>query len=304
MLVDPAVAASSGTPQDGGTPLGAGGAAGDPAAAAQAQQTQPASGQGQAQQPQGQNIVIPSAAMKRIKDEERQKGRMEALDSLAKEAGFASNLELVSALAALRGGGTPQPSQAQPPQPSPQQPPPQQAQSATPPAAQPHPDPLAQTNDQRAAAKYERQLEKLTRERDRYVQEAQAAAAESTRLQQALDAKTAEDVLKETARGVGVKDTDYALRLFYREVEGKSEEELTKLDERAFFTSLRQTRPYLFGEAVVPATTGTGTGTAPGSPKPGAVSSQQARNGQFDARNAKPEDVAARLRQLGLNQHL
>lgn len=302
--MDPSVSVASNTPQDGGTPLGAGGVVDPTQQPQQSQQAQqPAAGgqgQGVGQQQQGTNIVIPSAAMKRIKEEERARGRSEALDALARESGFASNMELVSALAALRG----QPPQ-QPQQPTPQPPPTQQAQIPQVPQPTPqHQDPLAQTNEQRAAGKYERKLEQLTRERDKYVHEAQTQTEAVRKLQEELDAKVAEVALREMAVGVGVKDVDYALRLFYREVEGKTEEELTKLDERAFFTGLRQTRPYLFGEAVVPANTGPGTGGAPPAPKPGTVSSQQARNGQFDARNAKPDDIAARLRQMGLNQHL
>lgn len=283
---------------DGSAPLGAGAPGGG---------VPPPNANAAAPQQPGPNdpnkvMTIPHSAMQRIRGEERDKGRKEALAELAKSAGFGSDMELVQALASLKNPSPPQQQQTQ--QQQTPQPPQNQAQPQTPPPAAPTGDPVADRNQQRAAAKYERDLERLTRERDSYVQRYTVVNQELKKAKEQLDAKEAEFALREIAVSSGVTDVDYALRLYYREVENKSEEELAKLDERTFFSGLRGTRPYLFGEVVKPATTGPGVGGGPTAPKPGQVTQQTAANGSFDGRRASQQDVQDRLRKMGLNPHL
>lgn len=126
-------------------------------------------------------------------------------------------------------------------------------------------------------------------------------------LQSQLDAKEAEMALREELYRAGVQDTDYALRLLTRQLEGKSEEEIGAFNRADFYAELRKEKPYLFGETVAPATTGTnGTkadGSAPVVPAPGGAAVDQAQRDQFDARKAKPQEISDRLRALGLNPH-
>jgi len=86
---------------------------------------------------------------------------------------------------------------------------------------------------------------------------------------------------------------------------GKTEEELSKFDRKAFFDGIRKDRPYLFGERVQPATTGTNGAAADGSdpktPAAGAPVVEVAKEQRFDAMKAKPEEVQARMNKLGLN---
>lgn len=292
--------AVEGVSVDGGAPLGAGGvAAGGQQTNPPAQNPAPPAGQ---PDPTNKVLSIPHSAMKRIKDEERAKGRDEAINALAKDAGFGSPLDLVQALSQLRQGGqatrptTPQ--HTEPPAPQPTQPNP----AADPANAGLSAEDLAAAkNARREQGKYERMIQNLTRERDSYAQKFQQANTQLKTFKEQLDSKDAEMALERVARTVGVTDTDYALRLYYREVEGKSAEELAAFDEKAFFSSLRTSRPYLFSEVVKPATTGTGPGTAPTAPKPGDVTRQTAQNGQFDAKKASPQEISERLRKMGLN---
>jgi len=127
-------------------------------------------------------------------------------------------------------------------------------------------------------------------------------------LQMQLDAKEAEMGLREEMYHFGVTDVDYGLRLLTRELEGKTEDEIGAFDRKAFFEGVRTARPYLFGEKVVAPTTGTNgtdaTGNAPAAPQPGAVNADAAQRQQFNARTAKPDEMQARLKALGLNPHL
>lgn len=298
---------AGGAVADGGLPLGAGAPA-DGGQQQQPQHTQAAPTGQQGGDNQNKVISIPTSAMKRIKDEEREKGRNDAINTLAKDAGFGSPLELVQALSALKNGGGQQRPAATTPQY--QEPAPAQTQPQTPQQGQPNENGLnaedlaASRNARREQGKYERMISNLTRERDTFAQKYQQASAQVKTYKDQLDSKDAEMSLREIAVQVGVTDVDYALRLYMRDVEGKSAEELSKLDERQYFEGLRKSKPYLFGEVVKPATTGPGPGGAPQPPKPGQVNQQNATNGQFDAKTATPQQIAERMRKMGLNSQM
>ncbi len=236
---------------------------------------------------------------KRIKDESRARGRREALDELditARAAGFASHEDALRALAELKKS---------PPRPAVTTAPPPKE-----PSAMPNPKPpVAKPNDEAVLRK-----EAMRAQDDKLKMRKQWRVEERRRrdLQAALDAKDAEMGLREELYRAGVKDVDYTLRLLTRQLEGKTQEEIAKFDRNAFYTTLRTDKPYLFGETVVPANTGTDAstkttgqpGAAPATPAPGSVAVTEADKTKFDARTAKPEEVQARLRSLGLNPHL
>lgn len=233
--------------------------------------------------------------MKRIKEEQFAKGRAEAMKGLVESLGFGSPDELKQALAGLKSkpAATPAPARA-----------------AATPAADPADEGFSQDElvrakqERRSQGRFERMLEKTTRERDTYVQRFKQTEASLKALQTKLDNAEAETALRQTAVEVGVKDVDYALRLFYRELETMDPAKLDAFSERTYFTELRKTKPYLFGETVQPAHTGTGPSGAVPPPKPGAVSAGQAQNGQVDVRKMNPKEYEEHMRKRGLNAHL
>jgi hypothetical protein len=246
----------------------------------------------QAPQPQGEKtMVIPHAAMARIKGEEFAKGQQAALDRLAQDSGYESHTDLVSALARLKSAVPAAAPAAQ-----------QRA-----PAAQPQgdDDPAAALAESKAAqreeGKYQRQIEKVINERNRFATQASEWRQQAEEARAEADATRAEMHLRTLAAGVGVQDIDYAITLFSREVERLTPQQAEQFDERAFFTGLRAKMPLLFGETVQPATTGTGTGGAPTPPKPQQVVQQNGQNGRVNARNMSPQEYQALLRSRGLS---
>lgn len=233
---------------------------------------------------------------KRIKEEAKAKGKAEALselDEAAKAVGFASHADALKALAELK--------KSPPAKPAEPTPPPKETQTMpTPPKMK------ADKDKERAEAEARRLADEQAKaaERKRW----RAEERRRRELQAALDAKDAEMGLREEMYRAGVADVDYTLRLLTRELEGKTEEEIAAFNRSDFYGKLRTEKPYLFGEKVAPATTGTnGTkpdGSSPAEPKPGESAKDAAASTQFNAREAKPADVQARLRALGLNPHM
>ena len=233
----------------------------------------------------GKNVVLPSSSFAKLKEEQRQRGKREAiteLESKFKAAGFGSLDEAIAAMAAARSA------------PAPKAAPVQKAEQVESVEEQ---TPVAKTGNANA----DRQLARLAREREQFAKRFAQEQAQRRKLQRTLEAKEAEFALRETAVSKGIKDVDYALRLLTRELEGKDEAALAAFDEAKFFDNLRAERPYLFGEMVIPATTGTGVGGAPVAPKAGTVQQAQGAAGKIDARSMKGEDFAQLLRQRGFS---
>ena len=230
----------------------------------------------------GNAVSIPQSAFAKLKEEQRKRGQREAFEQLEakfKAHGFGSLDEALAAVAAAR-----QPAKAAPQQ-----------------RTQPAPLQASQYQTQRDAPVDSRQLKKLQQERERLAKQFAAEQAQRRKLQRALEAKEAEMSLREAAVAHGVRDVDYALRLLQRELDGKTEEQLTSFNEADFFgKKLRSSHPYLFGETVVPATTGTGA-NGPTAPRAEMVQAQQGMAGQFDARKATSEEFQAELRRMGLS---
>lgn len=224
-------------------------------------------------------VSIPQSAFAKLKEEQRQRGKREAMSELEakfKAAGFGSLDDALAALAETRKAPTaPAKAQSQ-----------RQTQVET-------------TQPERGGD--DRQLSRIQKERERLAKMHAQEQARARKLQRQLEAKEAEMALREAAVSHGVKDVDYALRLLQRELDGKTEAELAGFDEAAFFgQKLRSSHPYLFGELVVPATTGTGA-TGPAAPKAASVQAATGSAGQFDAKKATAEDYQRELRRRGLS---
>jgi hypothetical protein len=98
----------------------------------------------------------------------------------------------------------------------------------------------------------------------------------------------------------GVTDVDFGTYLLDQYVSGKSPEELEKFDEKKWFEELRTSRPYLFGEVVRPATTGTGPGNPP-APRPSAALSTAATANGVDVKKMNPVQFRDYLAKKGLS---
>lgn len=238
----------------------------------------------------GKNVILPQHAIGKLKQEQRERGKREAMTELEakfKAAGFGSIDDAIAAMAAAKTASakapTPPPAKAKEPEIALDE----EVQAVT-----------AQPATQNDAAK---QMQKLQRERERLAKQFAAEQAQRRKLQRQLEAKEAEFALRETAVGKGVKDVDYAIRLIQRELEGKDEKALAAFNEAQFFDTLRSSHPYLFGEMVVPATTGTGVGAAPAAPKATTVQEAQSAASKSDARSMKPDEFRRRMMQLGFN---
>lgn len=158
-----------------------------------------------------------------------------------------------------------------------------------------------------ADSRYKRRLEQSEKARKESVRKWRAAEKRRRDAQRQLAAKEAEMELREVAIQSGIRDVDYSIRLLTRHLHGKSEAELAEFDEKAFFSGLREERPYLFGESVLPANTGStlaNGGEEPAAPGPDQSHKIEAESKQFDARKASPEEIAARYKELGLRQPL
>jgi len=253
----------------------------------------------------GRTQILSTSTFKRIKEQARKKGRDEAmkeLDKLAQGAGFK---DAAAAFAAMskggRGNGNGGQGNGRRPQ---QQSNRQNGQGGgAPPTA---PTPPKNRGDARAMERYQKAMERFDQDRAAYKERINRTAQRNRELQRQLDAKDAEISLREAAVACGVRDIDYAIRLLTRHLEGQDEAALQGFDERKFFEGLRAEKPYLFGEAVVAAHTGTAgappTGNgAPPVPPPGSTAAAAAQGAQVDARKMSREQFAARLAKMGLN---
>jgi hypothetical protein len=168
------------------------------------------------------------------------------------------------------------------------------------PGAAPRP-PQGGKRDRKAWNHYVNEKRQWEVERAAYKARLDHERARARELQAQLDAKDTEMDLREVAVSCGVKDVPYAISLFTRDMAGKSDDELAKLDERTYFEQLRASKPYLFGEQVTRATTGVGAPPSNMSPTPAAVNAAATSAAHVDARAMSRTELATRLRKMGLN---
>lgn len=155
-------------------------------------------------------------------------------------------------------------------------------------------------HDRKAVAKNDADLARERRAREQAETLAQQERKKRQLAERRADAAEAKANLERIAGGVGIKDTEYAIHLFNKHHRGMSAEQLEKVDEEAFFKGLRQTHGYLFGEQVVPMTTGT-IGTTPITP-PGPTGKKVGEKDEIDVRRMSKPEYEAYLRKQGLSQ--
>lgn len=241
----------------------------------------------------GRVQILSSNAYRRIKEEAREKGKKDVMtetEQKLKAAGYTSIDELIEKAKAGKGST----STSDSPDRGERR---QDGQKASGNQQQRRDD----KPSNRANAAWDKERQKLIRERD----EAKRLSAQEERkrrdMRKKLEDRETEMALREAAISAGVRDVDYAVRLLTRHVEGKDEAALKGFDEAKYFEGLRESHPYLFGETVRPATTGTGAGAAPAAPKPGQATAAAAQNGQIDARKMNQKEFEEHLRKRGLN---
>lgn len=235
-------------------------------------------------QGQGKTISLPTSAFAKLKAEAAEKGRKAALSDVeqkAKAFGFDSVDAMFKALESSRNA----PAEAT-------------ETKAAPKPTQQQAKPAGRSDSVSAEAL------KLAKEMERARKDAEKASREARRYRQQLEEAQAEMEMKEVLLRAGVRDeVDYALSLMRRDIQSKLETdpELASYSTDEFLKGLRQSKPFLFGESRVAATTGTGgEGPQARPPAPGQAAASTAQASQFDAKNATAEQIKARLAQLGV----
>ena len=239
-------------------------------------------------QTQGKTISLPTSAFAKLKAEAAEKGRKGALSEVeqkAKAFGFDSVDAMFRALEASRSGASDEVVETRPAQ--------RQAQA---------PQQQAKQGSSKEAVATE--ALRIAKELERARKESEKASREARRYRQQFEEFQAESEMKEVLLRAGVREeVDYALSLMRRDIQAKLETdpELAAYSTDEFLRSLRANKPFLFGESRVAATTGTGGEGPQARPAaPGQAASTIAQSEQFDARKASPEQLKARLAQLGI----
>jgi hypothetical protein len=231
-------------------------------------------------QTQGKTISLPTSAFAKLKAEAAEKGRKGALSEVeqkAKAFGFDSVDAMFKALETSRSGASDENVETRPAQRQ------------------------AQGSGKEAVAV---EALRIAKELERARKESEKASREARRYRQQFEEYQAETEMKEVLLRAGVREeVDYALSLMRRDIQSKLETdpELAAYSTDEFLRSLRTNKPFLFGESRVAATTGTGGEGPQARPAaPGQAASTIAQAEQFDARKASPEQLKARLAQLGI----
>jgi hypothetical protein len=236
---------------------------------------------------QGKTISLPTSAFAKLKAEAAEKGRKGALSEVeqkAKAFGFDSVDAMFQALETSRSNASDEIVETRPAQ--------RQAQ--------------VQQQTKQGGGKEAVATEALryAKELERARKESEKASREARRYRQQFEEFQAESEMKEVLLRAGVREeVDYALSLMRRDIQSKLETdpELAAYSTDEFLRSLRQNKPFLFGESRIAATTGTGGEGPQARPAaPGQAASTIAQSEQFDARKASPEQLKARLAQLGI----
>lgn len=260
----------------------------------------------------GRVQVLSHKAYKDIREKSRTQGRQAALQEVeakAKELGFSSAEEMYAhaALAKQRnsnGGGNGQRNgnQERNGNGNGQRRQVQQAQAdvdVDAPNAAPSPPPQGASRGQ--WARYEREKARWQTEKNTYQRRLQSEAQQRRSLRQELDRTQVEMSLRETAVRKGVQEVDYAVHLLRKEISGKTEAELNSFDEGKWFDNLRTEKPYLFGELVRPATTGTAGAAAPNPPNARQVTANGVNGTKVDVRQMSPKEYKEYLKSKGLS---
>lgn len=264
-------------------------------------------------QPARQVLQIPSNAMSKIRKDERAKGakaHQKKLDDEARALGFENHAALIAFAQERKGRQGARGTSATPAPTAPAAAPARRTTPATTPVVS-----VRSTPEEDAGRTSGRRLTEI-RSRDRLLAQERKKLR---RTQHDLNAERAANVLRIAALRAGVTDVDYALHLARVHVRTIPPSKLKTFDENKFFAeTLRESHPHLFATqaapatpAPKPATTGPSGGepapAAPGVPRSSGAPAPQngtppaPSTGPRDMRHAKPEEVQARLQQLGLS---
>lgn len=194
---------------------------------------------------QAKSVMMPSSALKKLKEAERDKGRKAALaaqDEEARKLGFA-NYEALKLAAA-------------------------QAKNAPKPAAQgkPKDKPAATTSEPSETPANDRSSNRFQRENQQLLEDKRRLNKRKNMLEKQLAERDSllqrESTLRQLSRiasraGIhGDDENEMAVSLYEKHVSQLSDEQLETFDDEAFFAkTLRESKPYLFGVRDVPATT-------------------------------------------------
>lgn len=259
----------------------------------------------------GKVQILSSTAYRKIKDEAREKGvraTQAEINAKVKALGF-ENLEEALAYAGMgrvQNGGRGNGNGNRQPQPQPRHEPPPPSNAAPPGPAPREPSRRERQDDPKALEKYQRAMAQWEQKRTVYQQTIDHEKKRRRRAERDNDELRTRIELERIANAAGIKRTKWAVDMLQEHLSsfGGDEAKLRAFDEKTYFEGLRSTEPWLFNEVVKPANTGVqpGGNGAPPPPAPGPIvrATGDGRNG-FDARAAKPDDVAAQLRSLGIN---
>lgn len=239
----------------------------------------------------GRNVILPSRAFKARLEQARKSGQAEAtasLDKIAQAKGFASHAAMMAHLDTILA--------------APRTPAPKPQAAAAGPTTPAKPTPPANRNDSRAMARYQQELDRWKRDNEKLSKQLADEQKRRRNAERKADAQEAKANLERIANRQGIQDTEYAIHLFNQHHAGMSVEDLEKVDELQFFQGLRAKHGYLFGERVVPATTGT-AGGVPGANamSPGQVSTTAASTGKVDVRKMTKQQYTEYMRARGLD---
>lgn len=231
-------------------------------------------------------VQVPQSAFKKLKDDALERGRKKAqaeFEERVKAAGFSSLDDLLKAVPSKTTAKKPVASYIE--------------DDVDDVPVQVAAEPPKKTGN----AALDRERERLHRETLKLQAKLDREALRRRELQRELDAREAEMGLRQSAALAGVRDIDYAITLLERHISGKDEAALAEFDERAYFSQLRASHPYLFGETVVAATAGNAAAAAPKAPAPNAVTQQTVSSQAVDARKMNRDEYTALLRSRGLS---
>lgn len=243
----------------------------------------------------GKTITLTSKQLKdRLTDGRARAAReaAERFETEAKKHGFASHAEMLAWIAQnKRGGGRPSDNRRR-------QERRQDGRNGRPKPRSDRPErperPTRPTRPDRASEDLKKKLEQERKARRR-------EEMKRKRLRRQLDEREVEMALRQAAWDAGIMgDVDYAVHMIRREIANKSEDELKDFDEHKYFETLRQQRPFLAGETVRPATTGTGAGGPP-APSAQAAAARTGQDLQVDARKMTQDEYREHLRKRGFS---
>lgn len=230
-------------------------------------------------------LGVTSGELKKRLDDQRQRterATMKRLDDEAKKHGFSNHAEMLAWVAENKRAAVKPKSNGQPNGRGKER----------------------ERDERRASSELEKEHAALTRRLDSERKARLGEERKRKQLQHQLEEREVDAALRQAAWTSGITrddDVDFAVHKIRRELAAMTDDQLQAFDEKAWFTKLKEQRPYLAGEVVQPVTSGTGAGGAPPAPKPAAAQGQAGQDLQVDAKKMKPTEFADLLRKRGLS---